>query len=79
LAALSFLATAASSQEIETDEMDGYTLIEDGQGNPLFAADSEGRELTFVYDAEGRAIATIDGNGVVHDMTRADFGEETQP
>lgn len=58
------LSTRAESAEYEQD---GSVLITDSGGEPVYAADAVGNELTFVYDAAGQLIATIDQDGVVVD------------
>jgi len=61
-------ATAQAASAV--DELEGYVLIEDDAGNPLYAADAEGNEVTFVYDESGQVVSTIDQDGVVTDMTQ---------
>ena len=68
--ALSLMGCAAAQAASAVGELDGYVLIEDEEGNPLFAADASGQELTFVYDDQGQVVATIDQAGVLTDWQR---------
>jgi hypothetical protein len=49
------------------DETDGYVLIATEAGDPLYAADAEGRVLEFIYGENGEVLATVDESGAVTD------------
>lgn len=74
------IAFAAAPAVFAVDESAGAIRIEDEEGNPLFAADASGQEVTFVYDDQGQLVATIDQEGVLTDWQRlfeeANGGEE---
>ena len=67
---LTLLACAIAPAALAVDEMAGSIRIEDEEGNPLYAADPDGSEVTFVYGEDGQCVATIDQDGVVTDMTQ---------
>ncbi len=66
---LILIACAIAPAAFAVDEQDGAIRIEDEAGNPLFGADADGSEVTFVYGENGQCVATIDQDGVVTDMT----------
>ncbi len=75
---LTLIACAIAPAVFAVGEQDGSVRIEDEAGNPLFASDADGREVTFVYDeSTGELLATIDQDGVVTDWQQlfAESGE----
>ncbi len=66
---LSVVASALATAAYAEDESESYVLIEDSQGNPLYAADSDGNELTFIYDEAGEPVAVVDQDDAITDLT----------
>lgn len=61
------IAWLGSEGALASGGQEEVTKIEDAAGNPVYASDAAGQEVTFVYDEQGQLIATIDQDGIVTD------------